>query len=228
MRPTPPTPRARSFSTSTAKRGTRSCSRPFGVPAAVLPRGRAQRRPISASTEPHLFGARHPRRGHGRRPAGGEHRPGLPLARHDQGDLRHRRFILLNTGGEALASRHRLLTTIAYRLPVARSNYALEGSIFVAGAAMQWLRDGSALHRATPARAKGSLAALDDNRGVYLVPAFTGLGAPLLGAGRAGCPARPHARHRQPPRSCARRSRPSAYQTHDLHGGDGGGRRQER
>jgi glycerol kinase len=86
-------------------------------------------------------------------------------------------FILLNSGGEALRSRHRLLSTIAYRLGDAPPLYALEGSIFVAGAALQWLRDKLGLI-ASATESEALARSLPDNRGVYLVPAFTGLGAP--------------------------------------------------
>ena len=83
---------------------------------------------------------------------------------------------MLNVGEEALASRHRLLTTVAYRIH-GKTTYALEGSIFVAGAAIQWLRD--ALHMFEKAEQTQALAAsVDHTGGVYLVPAFTGLGAP--------------------------------------------------
>ncbi len=85
-------------------------------------------------------------------------------------------FALLNTGAKAIASRHRLVTTIACQLDGVRS-YALEGSIFVAGAAVQWLRDGLGLIGS--AAETGSLAAAaDPAQDVYLVPAFVGLGAP--------------------------------------------------
>jgi glycerol kinase len=85
-------------------------------------------------------------------------------------------FVLLNTGGEAVTSNNKLLTTIGYQLND-RPTYAIEGSIFVAGAAVQWLRDGLGLIR--DARETETMAEdLDSNRGVYLVPAFTGLGAP--------------------------------------------------
>jgi len=85
-------------------------------------------------------------------------------------------FMLLNTGRQRLYSRNRLLSTIAYRLE-GKDYYALEGSIFIAGAALQWLRDG--LGVLADARESEALAAqLQDNQGVYLVPAFTGLGAP--------------------------------------------------
>ncbi len=85
-------------------------------------------------------------------------------------------FALLNTGSIAVHSRHRLLTTIAYQLD-GRRTYALEGSIFIAGAAVQWLRDG--LHLIEKSSEIEALAArARDGHGVYLVPAFVGLGAP--------------------------------------------------
>ncbi|MDA0788379.1 MAG: glycerol kinase GlpK [Proteobacteria bacterium] len=85
-------------------------------------------------------------------------------------------FAILNTGSEPLVSRNKLLTTVAYRLN-GKVTYGLEGSIFVAGAAVQWLRDG--LHVIGNAAETGAIAARNpDPHGVYLVPAFTGLGAP--------------------------------------------------
>ncbi|MGH6674255.1 MAG: glycerol kinase GlpK [Xanthobacteraceae bacterium] len=85
-------------------------------------------------------------------------------------------FAVLNTGATPVASSNRLLTTIAYQLGGKRS-YALEGSIFVAGAAVQWLRDG--LQVVPSAEATGTLAeAADPTQDVILVPAFVGLGAP--------------------------------------------------
>jgi glycerol kinase len=85
-------------------------------------------------------------------------------------------FALLNTGADLVRSKNRLLTTIAYRLN-GRTTYALEGSIFVAGAAVQWLRDG--LKIIGKAEETGKLAAEADlAQNVYLVPAFVGLGAP--------------------------------------------------
>lgn len=84
-------------------------------------------------------------------------------------------FLLLNTGEVPVASRH-LLTTVAYRLG-GRPTYALEGSIFVAGAAINWLRDG--LHVLRDAAESAALAAsVPEDHGVYLVPAFVGLAAP--------------------------------------------------
>ena len=85
-------------------------------------------------------------------------------------------FALLNTGTQPVESKNRLLTTIAYQLDGQRT-YALEGSIFIAGAAVQWLRD--ALQIIDSAPQSGELAAqADPNQHVVLVPAFTGLGAP--------------------------------------------------
>ncbi len=85
-------------------------------------------------------------------------------------------FVLLNTGTERVASRNRLLTTIAYQLDGKRT-YALEGSIFIAGAAVQWLRDG--LKIIAKSSDVGALAErADPAEAVYLVPAFVGLGAP--------------------------------------------------
>ncbi|MCB1883558.1 MAG: glycerol kinase GlpK [Geminicoccaceae bacterium] len=85
-------------------------------------------------------------------------------------------FALLNTGGRAVPSRNRLLTTVLWSLDGKRT-YAIEGSIFVAGAAVQWVRDGL---RAidTAAQSEELARSVPDSHGVYMVPAFTGLGAP--------------------------------------------------
>ncbi|HEX9876208.1 MAG TPA: glycerol kinase GlpK [Gammaproteobacteria bacterium] len=122
-------------------------------------------------------------------------------------------FIMLNTGGQIVASRHRLLTTVAYQLD-GEATYGLEGSIFAAGATVQWLRDGlGIIERA--ADTEGLARGLTTNAGVYLVPAFTGLGAPywepdaraaIFGLTRATGPA-----------ELARAALESAcYQTRDL------------
>ena len=85
-------------------------------------------------------------------------------------------FVILNTGEECITSKNRLLSTVCYRLN-GKTTYALEGSIFIAGAAVQWLRDGiQIIHDASETEAM--CEGLDSNKGVYLVPAFTGLGAP--------------------------------------------------
>jgi glycerol kinase len=93
-------------------------------------------------------------------------------------------FALLNTGERAVTSHNRLLTTVAYQLNGKRT-YALEGAIFIAGAAVQWLRDGVKLVK--KASETGPLAkAADDKQQVYLVPAFVGLGAPYWNADARG------------------------------------------
>ncbi len=85
-------------------------------------------------------------------------------------------FMILNTGDEPVTSQNRLLTTVAYRLK-GKTTYALEGSIFIAGATVQWLRDGLKLiESACETEAIAQQVGMD--HGVYLVPAFTGLGAP--------------------------------------------------
>ena len=89
-------------------------------------------------------------------------------------------FALLNTGEEPVASKQRLLTTIAYQFGGKRT-YALEGAIFIAGAAVQWLRDALKLIAAAP-DVNALAAAADPAEEVYLVPAFVGLGAPWWNA----------------------------------------------
>ena len=86
------------------------------------------------------------------------------------------RFMLMNTGGDIVLSNHQLLTTAAWRIG-GETRYALEGSVFMAGATVQWLRDGLGLikHASEVEQLATSVA---DNGGVYLVPAFAGLGAP--------------------------------------------------
>ncbi|HBR67964.1 MAG TPA: glycerol kinase, partial [Rhodospirillaceae bacterium] len=85
-------------------------------------------------------------------------------------------FALMNIGGAFKRSQNRLLTTIGYRLD-GKTTYAVEGSIFVAGAAIQWLRDGLGVF-ASAKESEALALSVPDNGGVYFVPAFTGLGAP--------------------------------------------------
>ena len=85
-------------------------------------------------------------------------------------------FLVLNTGDRALSSSHRLLTTIGYRI-AGHTTYALEGSIFVAGAVVQWMRDGLKLIR-DAGSSEALAASIGHDHGVHFVPAFTGLGAP--------------------------------------------------
>jgi len=99
------------------------------------------------------------------------HRPGMAKNTYGTGC-----FLLMNTGGEAAASRHRLLSTVAWQRG-GRTSYALEGSVFIAGAAIQWLRDGlGIIERAADIEALA--ASVPDTGGVYFVPALSGLGAP--------------------------------------------------
>jgi glycerol kinase len=93
-------------------------------------------------------------------------------------------FALINTGGQPIASKNRLLTTIAYQLG-GRRTYALEGAIFIAGAAVQWLRDALKVIAAAP-DVNALAAAADPAEQVYLVPAFVGLGAPWWDANARG------------------------------------------
>lgn len=85
-------------------------------------------------------------------------------------------FMMLNTGDTPLQSQNRLLTTVGYRLN-GKPTYALEGSIFIAGAVMQWLRDQLQVVRES-SDSEALAKSVDDTNGVYFVPAFTGLGAP--------------------------------------------------
>ena len=147
----------------------------FGVPKAVLP-DVLDSSAAYGVTDPNLFGAAIPICGI----AGDQQSaligqacfaPGMLKATYGTGC-----FALLNTGRTPVQSNNKLLTTIAYQLGGVRS-YALEGSIFVAGAAVQWLRDG--LRIVGSAAETGALAeAADPTQDVILVPAFVGLGAP--------------------------------------------------
>ena len=85
-------------------------------------------------------------------------------------------FMVQNTGTEAVKSENNLLTTIAYQVD-GKTTYALEGSIFIAGAVVQWLRDGLKIIRSAP-EVEEHARKVDDNGGCYIVPAFAGLGAP--------------------------------------------------
>jgi len=153
--------------------------RMFGVPPSLLPRV-ADCAGEFGTTTPELFGA--PIRVLGM--AGDQQaatigqgcfKPGMMKSTYGTGC-----FALLNTGTERVVSRNRLLTTIAYQLEGKRT-YALEGAIFIAGAAVQWLRDG--LKIIAKASEADSLAERGDPaEQVYLVPAFVGLGAPYWDA----------------------------------------------
>jgi glycerol kinase len=147
----------------------------FDIPESLLPEVKDCAADFGM-TEPALFGRAIPIRG-----AAGDQQaatvgqaclsPGMVKSTYGTGC-----FMVMNTGHQIVRSRHRLLSTLAYRLN-GQSTYALEGSIFMAGAAVQWLRDAVKLI-GSAAESERWAEGLDGTRGVYLVPAFTGLGAP--------------------------------------------------
>jgi glycerol kinase len=155
----------------------------FRIPAALLPDVRDCATEFGV-TQPELFGGSIPILGiAGDQQAAtigqGCFRPGMVKSTYGTGC-----FALLNTGPEPVRSRHRLLTTIAYQLSGQRT-FALEGAIFVAGAAVQWLRDGlNLIGHAAEVNALALQA--DPAEQVYLVPAFVGLGAPHWDADARG------------------------------------------
>ncbi len=147
----------------------------FGIPASLLPEVRDCADDFGV-TEPSLFGAPVAIRG----VAGDQQAATVGQACFQPGMLKSTYgtgcFAVLNTGDTPVVSRNRLLTTIAYRLD-GKPTYALEGSIFIAGAAVQWLRDGLRLI-SFAAETQDLAERADPEQDVYLVPAFVGLGAP--------------------------------------------------
>lgn len=184
----------------------------IGVPRAMLPEVRDSSAEFGL-TLPDLFGGAIAVRGI----AGDQQAATVGQACFEPGMLKSTYgtgcFALLNTGDQALASRNRLLTTIAYQLK-GRRTFALEGSIFIAGAAVQWLRDG--LHLVQNAAETGPMAAgSDPAQQVYLVPAFVGLGAPYWDADARG--AMFGLTRNTGPREFARAALEAVcFQTHDL------------
>lgn len=155
----------------------------FDIPAALLPAVKDCADDFGV-TEANLFGAAIPILG----VAGDQHAATIGQACFEPGMLKSTYgtgcFALLNTGADVVRSKNRLLTTIAYRLD-GKTSYALEGSIFIAGAAVQWIRDGLKLVR--QASETGPLArTADASQNVYMVPAFVGLGAPWWDAEARG------------------------------------------
>jgi glycerol kinase len=155
----------------------------FGVPAALLPEVKDCADDFGV-TDAALFGAPIPILG----VAGDQHAATIGQACFKPGMLKSTYgtgcFALLNTGADMVRSENRLLTTIAYRLNGV-TTYALEGSIFIAGAAVQWIRDG--LKLVQHASETGPLArTADPKQNVYMVPAFVGLGAPWWDAEARG------------------------------------------
>ena len=122
-------------------------------------------------------------------------------------------FVLLNTGNKKIYSKNRLLTTICYRIN-GKTTYALEGSIFIAGAGVQWLRDKIKLIKKASDTEK-IIKSLKSNKGIYLVPAFTGLGAPYWAVNARGVLS--GLTRDTGPKEIVRATVESvAYQTHDL------------
>ncbi len=147
----------------------------FGVPKETLPEVRNCADDFGM-TDPELFGRAIPICG----AAGDQQAAAFGQACFSPGDIKSTYgtgcFVVINTGDKPLASHNKLLSTIAWRLN-GETTYALEGSIFIAGAAIQWLRD--ELQIIKSAEETADLAeSIETNNGVYLVPAFTGLGAP--------------------------------------------------
>jgi glycerol kinase len=184
----------------------------FKVPRAILPEIRDCAGDFG-ETEPSMFGGSIPIRG----VAGDQQaaligqacfQPGMMKSTYGTGC-----FALLNTGSEAVPSKNRLLTTIAYQFAGERT-YALEGSIFIAGAAVQWLRDGLKIIKS--AGETGPLAEkADETQDVVMVPAFVGLGAPYWDAEARG--AIFGLTRNSGPAEFARAALESvAFQTHDL------------
>jgi glycerol kinase len=155
----------------------------FGIPAAILPEVRDTDGDFG-TTEPGLFGDAIAIAGM----AGDQQaaligqacfRPGMVKSTYGTGA-----FALIHTGATPFASTHRLLTTIAYRLN-GETAYALEGSIFIAGAAVQWLRDRLGIIAAAP-ETQALAERADPRQRMYLVPGFAGLGAPYWEPGARG------------------------------------------
>lgn len=147
----------------------------YRVPEALLPRVEDCTADFGM-TEPELFGRAIPILGM----AGDQQAAAIGQTCFQEGSIKSTYgtgcFVILNTGKQAVLSRNRLLTTICYRINGA-TTYAIEGSIFVSGATVQWLRDSLGLiKRASDTEALAR--STESNSGVYLVPAFTGLGAP--------------------------------------------------
>ena len=155
----------------------------FGIPACMLPEARPSSC-IYGYTQESLFGGEIPVAG-----AAGDQQAALfGQCCFEKGDVKNTygtgSFILMNTGKEAAVSGHGLLTTIAASVDE-HVDYALEGSVFVAGAAIQWLRDGLRVIESSP-QSQEYAKKTADTQGVYVVPAFTGLGAPWWKADARG------------------------------------------
>ncbi|HLA43533.1 MAG TPA: glycerol kinase GlpK, partial [Aggregatilineales bacterium] len=148
----------------------------FGIPMSMLPQVVSSSM-VYGETDPAIFGKAIPIAG----TAGDQQAatfgqtcftPGLAKQTYGTGA-----FMLMNTGDEAKTSNNNLLTTIGWRIGESATQYALEGSVFIAGAAVQWLRDEMQLIK-TASESEALAASIKSSDGVYVVPAFVGLGAP--------------------------------------------------
>ncbi len=146
------------------------------VPKAMLPEVKPSSEVYCETIDYHFFGQNVPIAG----VAGDQQAALFGQACFEKGDIKNTYgtggFMLMNTGEEAVASENGLLTTIAYGLD-GKVNYALEGSIFVSGSAIQWLRDGLRMINSAP-QSEDYAKRVDSTEGVYVVPAFVGLGTP--------------------------------------------------
>ena len=146
------------------------------VPKQMLPEVKESSEIYAKTIDYHFFGQEVPIAGI----AGDQQAALFGQACFDRGDVKNTYgtggFMLMNTGEEAVKSESGLLTTIAYGLD-GKVNYALEGSIFVSGSAIQWLRDGLRMINSAP-QTENYASRVDSTEGVYMVPAFVGLGTP--------------------------------------------------
>lgn len=148
----------------------------LGVPESMLPEVKSSSEVYGETTQSHFFGRNVPIAG----VAGDQQAALFGQTCFNEGDAKNTYgtgcFLLMNTGTEAIASENGMLTTIAYGMD-GEVKYALEGSIFVAGSAIQWLRDGLRMFNSSP-QSENYATRIESTEGVYVVPAFTGLGAP--------------------------------------------------
>ncbi|MGV2621369.1 UNVERIFIED_CONTAM: glycerol kinase GlpK [Halobacillus marinus] len=148
----------------------------LGVPKSMLPEVKPSSEVYAKTVDYHFFGQEVPIAGI----AGDQQAALFGQACFEKGMAKNTYgtgcFMLMNTGEEGVASEHGLLTTLAWGID-GKVEYALEGSIFVAGSAIQWLRDGLNLIDSAP-ESEGYATSVDSSDGVYLVPAFVGLGTP--------------------------------------------------
>jgi len=150
----------------------------LGIPREILPEPRpSSDKEIYGYTDSKIFGAEVPITGD----AGDQQAALFGQACFEEGMVKNTygtgNFILVNTGDRIVKSRHGLLTTIAWGLEKGEVTYALEGSIFITGAAVQWLRDNLKIIK-TASETEDYASKIESNDGVYFVPAFVGLGAP--------------------------------------------------